>query len=265
MFSAIITTLVLLINRQNGCPYQQIMNKATYSFDNMSPGDKIIGYYNAYDIYQDYYIENYESLIAYSDDVVLVRVDRCEQLGNAVYATVIVEKTLQGSIPENKVIKVIMPNYISYNSYNKNNYSIDITKDIHIKLISPCVNMKEDEEYVVFLNEMVGYHSTYRLSTLLYSIVPFKESINVLLVDYNEINKFMNKLKCSADFDYIAVKNQPINRQSILDENYLNRVEKAELLASDYTSRYADICNSVYEAINKKCRIDIVSLDSVNH
>ncbi len=265
IITIIVTIIILLTSRQKGYSYQQIMSIASYSFDNMPVGDKIIGYYNGYDIYQDYYVEDYDSLVNHSDNIVLVHTEKCEQLGNAVYATVRVKKTLQGTIPKEKKIRIIMPNYITYNAYNGNKYSIDIAKEVHIRLISPCVNMKVGSEYIVFLNEMSGYRSTYRLSTILYSIVPVKEEpITILRVDFEELNRYKNRVKCASDYDYIAIENQPVNRQSI-DKDYINRVEKAELLASNYVSLYADICNYAYKAITKKCSINLVLSNSVDY
>lgn len=245
------TILILFAQRQKGYEYRQILEKSTYQFDYMSVGDKIVGFYNGLDIYSDYYVSDYQSLDERSDIIALIIVNKCEQLGNAVYATAVVEQRIKGDIDDNAIIKIIMPNYIRYNTSDVSHYYLDTDKAIHMILISPCVNMAEGKEYIVFLQKMDDYKYTYRLSTLLYSVVPVKESIKIMVIDNEKMSQYDGTIDCNSDYDYIAVSMQHIHEEQIIDEKYLSRIPQAQMLASDYSIRYQSICERAYQLVNK--------------
>ena len=237
----VFTSIILFTQRKRALDYESLLANGQYDLRNpVTTVEMIIGEVNDYDKFNDYYIEDYDDLYKYSQEILLVKVNKSEAVGNSIYAYCSVEKVIKSAndFKKNQQIKIIQLAKVNANVIEKNYdyYYIDENKPIGIRLYSPNVTMKKDNKYIVFLNKVEGYSKLFRQSSSLYGIVPFKEKINILLIDIKEDGY---KIDVNDNYDYIARINESYNLDYVINQS---KKEKAISLANNYWLRYQKIC-----------------------
>lgn len=235
----VITSIILFTQRKRALDYENLLANGQYDLRNpVTTVEMIIGEVNDYDKFNDYYIEDYDDLYKYSQEILLVKVNKSEAVGNSIYAYCSVEKVIKSANELSEEDNIIIAQMVELraNVSDKNDYHIDESKPVRLLMYSPIVDMKKDKEYIVFLNKMEGIDNLYRQSSSLYGIVPFKEKINILLIDIKEDGY---KIDVNDNYDYIARINESYNLDYVINQS---KKEKAISLANNYWLRYQKIC-----------------------
>ena len=247
----LITSVFLLHNRNEGFEYDQFVFNKVQIQVNLSKAQQISELYNSYDVYKDLQVENYCDLVNESQLIISITVEKLVQDNDAVFTTANVDQVIKDDskkISKNDTVVFLQPNVIMPNVYSSNgSYIIDIEKPLFLKLESPCMTTEIGNRYIVYLNPIASYNGKYRMSTILYSIVPIKESISIKEISSDKTSQSIIDLSCT---DYVAVINEADSL--FVEEEYQDLYKKAQMLAKDYVNRYKEICNETLKQYGLK-------------
>ncbi len=251
----IVASVFLYSQRKRALDYESLLTNAEYDLRNpVSTVEMIIGEVNDYDKFNDYYIEDYNDLCKCSQEILLVKVNENEAIGNSIYAHCTIEKVVKSSneLDENDEITIAQMLEVRANVTENNKYHIDENETVRLLMYSPIIDMKKDGEYIVFLNKVEGIDDLYRQSSSLYGIVPLKSKISILLMEVND-DDFTVPL--SKKYDYIAKINETFDIVNISDKS---KIDTAVSLAENYWERYEKICSNALQQFDTEVSFEVI-------
>ena len=251
----IVASVFLYSQRKRALDYESLLTNADYDLRNpVSTVEMIIGEVNDYDKFNDYYIEDYNDLCECSQEILLVKVNENEAIGNSIYAHCTIEKVVKSGneLDENDEITIAQMLEVRANVTENNKYHIDENEIVRLLMYSPIVDMKKEGEYIVFLNKVEGIDDLYRQSSSLYGIVPLKSKISILLMEVND-DDFTVPL--SKKYDYIAKINETFDIENISDKS---KIDTAVSLAENYWERYEKICSNALQQFDVKVSFEVI-------
>ncbi|MBQ1506296.1 MAG: hypothetical protein IIZ48_05955 [Erysipelotrichales bacterium] len=246
-----VSSLIMFLGRSSGFVPEDFSGKKAYISTQGNRADYITGILNNTSVYNDKCIDNAEDLYSHSEIILSVKIESKEQLEHAEYIDACVEDVVKGeSLRLGDAVRFIVPNYYSPNSYGKNTYSVDFNKPLNYCINTPSI-VHSGENYLVFLNEIEGYKSIYRLSSLYFGVIPLKEHVKIYErknSDYSENVHY--PYLCPDEYDYVVDAENPSDSMTGFEtEDEKHAHKKADDIVNYYSKIVEDVRKK--EGMNK--------------
>ncbi|MBR0137519.1 MAG: hypothetical protein IJM15_03850 [Erysipelotrichaceae bacterium] len=234
------TALILMLTSVKPLCFEEYYGKVTKVGFQWNKEDQISGLIN-YVFYRDIEVENLKDLEKASELIAKVRVKSVEQVNDFCLVNVELIAAIKGE-PE-KEFTILHLNNLEANGYDKKRKGFSVARNKETTLeMEMSVNMEKGREYLVFLNRMKN-QDIYNASTILYSIIPLKEEIRIVIVDFG---KHPGLIRIRTDeFDYLARENE-ISSVDRTDKTEREIWEKA----GNLSEKYIEIYESIIKAVN---------------
>lgn len=251
-----VTSIILYSNRKVGLDYKTIIENRMIVWQQFDNTFRISGIGNNYHVYEDININNFKDLMAVSELGVHIKVMKTWQDSDAVFIEGEILQIISGKAEVNdNVICFVYPNIISTNDYSEQEGIYNKNKLPVIKLEFPFLGFAEGQEYTVFLNRINNLNNVYRVSTTMYSVIPYKEEIIIKLYDP------LDRISCDIkEYDYLYNRNNNIDDSvlEVLDETEKQLYLKGNELSKNSLERYMDICFEINKILQLNTSIDLL-------